>query len=78
MTGLLDWSRSAFGRQYGFGVAAMRSLRKGSDGGFGSGSGELVYDTASRHVIEIYQGSNFDHYSMLCLCNPDFESFISN
>ena len=44
MAELLDWSQSAFGRQYDFEVTNMRSLRRGSDGDFRSGSGELFYD----------------------------------
>ena len=48
--GLLDWSRSPFGRRYGFGVVNVGSLRRESDKNFRLGSGELVYDPASGHV----------------------------
>ena len=43
VAGFLNWSWSAFGRRYGFGVAVVGSFQRRSDGGFGSRSRELIF-----------------------------------
>jgi len=70
MTGLLDWSQSAFERQYSFKVVDMEVFRR-SDEDSVSDFRELVYDLASGHVSWSWQWSYFDHYRYplyFCTC----------
>ena len=55
----LGLESECLGQRYGLRVVDVKSLRRGSEGDFGSGFAELVYDPASRHVVVILAGVTF-------------------